>query len=90
MSRGQKALFRQMQQENVQPDSFTFVGVLNACASIVGALEEGRCAHAEIIQSGCESNVFVRSSLISMYAECGSMDDAWRVFNEMPSRDVVT
>jgi pentatricopeptide repeat protein len=53
-------------------------------------IEEGRCAHAEIIQSGCESNVFVRSSLINMYAECGSMDDAWRVFNEMPSRDVVT
>ncbi len=53
---------------------FTFVGVLNACASI-GALEESKCAHAEIIQSGCESNVFVRSSLINMYAKCGSMDD---------------
>jgi pentatricopeptide repeat protein len=78
-----------MQQENVQPDSFTFVGMLNACASI-GALEEGMCAHAKIIQSGCESNIFVRSSLINMYAKCGSMDDAWRVFNEMPSRDVVT
>jgi pentatricopeptide repeat protein len=81
---GQKALFQQMQQENVQPNSFTFVAVLNACASI-DALEEGRCAHAKIIQSGCESNVFVRSSLINMYAKCGSMDDAWRMFNEMPS-----
>jgi hypothetical protein len=29
-----------MQQEGVQPDSVSFVGVLNACASIV-ALEEG-------------------------------------------------
>ncbi|CAM6042283.1 unnamed protein product [Sphagnum compactum] len=88
---GQKALqlFRQMQQENVQPDSVTFVGVLNACASI-GALEEGRCAHVEIIQSGCESHVSVGNSLVDMYAKCGSMDDAWRVFNEMPSRDVVT
>jgi hypothetical protein len=38
---GQKALLRQMQQENVQLDSFTFVGVLNACASI-GALESKR------------------------------------------------
>ncbi len=25
-----------------------------------------------------------------MYAKCGSMEDAWRVFNRMPSRDVVT
>jgi pentatricopeptide repeat protein len=24
-----------------------------------------------------------------MYAKCGSMEDAWRVFNKMPSRNVV-
>jgi hypothetical protein len=32
----------------VQPDTVTFVGVLNACASVV-ALEEGRHAHEQII-----------------------------------------
>jgi pentatricopeptide repeat protein len=88
---GQKALelFRQMQQEGVQPDPVTFVAVLNACAS-VSALEEGRCAHEQIIRSGCESVVFVRSSLVDMYAKCGSMEDACRVFNTMPSHDVVS
>ncbi len=42
MSARQKALelFEQMQQEGVQPDSVSFVGVLIACASVV-ALEEG-------------------------------------------------
>jgi len=35
------ALFQQMQQEGVQPDSVSFVGVLNACASMV-AIEEGQ------------------------------------------------
>ncbi len=41
-AQGQKALrvFQQMQQEDVQPDSVTFVWVLNECAS-VAALEEG-------------------------------------------------
>jgi pentatricopeptide repeat protein len=73
-----------MKQENVQSDSVTFVGVLNACASI-GALKEGRCAHAEIIESGCESHAFVGNSLVDMYTKCGSIEDAWRVFNEMPS-----
>ncbi len=88
---GQKALelFRQMQQEGVQPNSITFVGVMNACASIE-ALEEGRCVHQQIIQSGFEMNVFVGNSLVDMYAKCGSIDDAWRVFHKMPSRDVVT
>jgi len=88
---GQKALelFRQMQQEGVRPDSFTFVAVLNACASTV-AIEEGRSAHKQIIQAGWDSDVIVGNSLVDMYAKCGSMDDAWRVFSKMPSRDVVT
>jgi pentatricopeptide repeat protein len=43
---GQKALdlFQQMQHENVEPNPVTFIGVLNACAS-VAAIEEGRHAH---------------------------------------------
>ncbi|CAM6035383.1 unnamed protein product [Sphagnum compactum] len=88
---GQKALelFQQMQQEGVQPNSVTFVGVLNACASMI-ALEEGRCVHQHIIRCGWDSDVFVGSSLVDMYAKCGSMEDAWSVFNKMPYRDVVT
>jgi len=73
----------------VDPNSVTFVGALNACASVL-ALEEGRCVHHEIIQSGLELDVFVGSSLVDMYAKCGSMEDAWSVFNKMPSRNVVT
>jgi pentatricopeptide repeat protein len=78
---GQDALelFEQMQQEVVQPNSVTFVAVLNACAR-VGAVEVGRHVHEQIIQSGCESDVFVRSSLVDMYAKCGSLEDALRVF----------
>jgi pentatricopeptide repeat protein len=87
---GQKSLelFQQMQLAGVELDPVTFVGVLNACASVV-TLEEGRHAHEQIIQSGCESNAFVASSLVNMYAKCGSLEDAQRVFNRMPVRDVV-
>jgi len=82
-------LYRQRQLECVQPDPITFVGVLNACASIV-ALEEGRSVHEQIIQSNFESNLFVANSLIDMYSKCGSIDDAWMVFSRMPSRNVVS
>ncbi len=68
----------------MHPNTVTFVGVLNACASVV-ALKEGRSVHEQIIQSGCESDVFVGSSLVDMYAKCGSLEDAWRVFHKMPS-----
>jgi hypothetical protein len=64
-----------MKQEDVQPDSATSVGVVNACAIVV-VLEEGRCAHEQIIQSGWDSDIFVGHSLVDMYAKCGSMEDA--------------
>jgi pentatricopeptide repeat protein len=85
-SQGQKALelFRQMQQEGLRPSSVTFVGVLKACAS-VAAIEEGRCVHQQIVQSGLQSDVVVGSSLVDMYAKCGSMNDAGCMFNKMPS-----
>jgi pentatricopeptide repeat protein len=83
---GQKALhiFHRMQQEDVQPDLVIFLGVLNACASVV-ALKEGSHVREWIIQSGWDSNVFVGSSLVDMYAKCGNMEDVWTLFTKMPS-----
>jgi pentatricopeptide repeat protein len=78
-----------MQQEGVQPNSVTFAGVLNACASVV-ALEDGRCVHQQIVECGWDSNVFVANSLVDMYAKCGSIEDALRVFNKMSFHDVVS
>jgi pentatricopeptide repeat protein len=40
------------------------------------------------IWNGCESDVFVGSSLVDKYAKCGSIKDAWRLFIKMPSWDV--
>ncbi len=68
-------LFQQMQQEHVLPNPITFVGVLNACASVL-ALEEGRRAHKQIIESDFESNFFVRSSLVDM--TCMPNVGAWK------------
>jgi pentatricopeptide repeat protein len=80
-------IFQEMQKKGMTPNKFTFFPVLNACATL-RALEEE--AHEQIIQSGCEGDAFVGCSLVDMYAKCGSMEDAQRVFNKMPSRDVLT
>ncbi len=82
-------LFEQMQREGVRPNKFTFVQVIKACAGLV-RLEDGRLVHEQLIQSGCESNVFLENSMVDMYAKCGSIEDACRVFNKMPARDVVS
>ncbi|KAJ7544282.1 hypothetical protein O6H91_09G072500 [Diphasiastrum complanatum] len=81
-------LYKNMQLKRIKADNVTFVAVLDACAS-VGAVEEGRCAHAEIIQCGYESDHIVGTALVDMYAKCGSIEDACRAFSNMESRGVV-
>ncbi len=44
----------------VWPNFVTFVGVWNACASII-TLDDGKCSHEQIIQSGLNSNGFLCS-----------------------------
>jgi pentatricopeptide repeat protein len=65
------------------------VGVLNAWANMI-ALEEGRCVHKQIVECEWNSNVFVCNNLVDMYAKCGNIEDAWRMFKKMPSWNVVT
>jgi pentatricopeptide repeat protein len=47
----------------------------------------GNC-YEQLIQSHCESDVFVWSSLVDIYEKCGSIEDAWKVFQKMPSQNV--
>eukprot|EP01018_Ginkgo_biloba_P031329 Gb_01246 [translate_table: standard] len=81
-------LYRQMQLTGVKPNSETFVIVLPACANLA-VLEQGKEIHGVIIKSGFQSYVFVGCSLVDMYAKCGSLEDARKVFDKLPRRDVV-
>jgi pentatricopeptide repeat protein len=88
---GQKtiSLSRQMQAEGVEPDRVTFVGLLNACASLA-ALEQGKQVHDQVTQRGYDTDVFVGNNIVHMYAKCGSIEDAQRFFDKMPTRDVIS
>jgi hypothetical protein len=71
-----------MEQEGVQSDSVTFVGLLNACTV---ALEEDMCVHDQISQSGCRSNAFVGNSLFDLHAKCWGMCAQWIVESGLDS-----
>eukprot|EP01018_Ginkgo_biloba_P022701 Gb_16848 [translate_table: standard] len=82
-------LFRDMQLEGVKPNLNTLASVLPACANSA-ALEQGVEIHEEIIRSGIQTDAFVESALVDMYAKCGSLDKARNVFDKMHQRDVVS
>eukprot|EP01018_Ginkgo_biloba_P012858 Gb_31162 [translate_table: standard] len=83
------ALFHQMQRRDFQPNRFTFASVLPACANLA-SLEQGMKIHEEIITSAFQSDVFVESALVDMYAKCGSIEKARDLFDKMSQRDTVS
>lgn len=82
-------LYRQMQQEAVEPDGVSFLSMLLACASL-GALELGEQFHACVIGGCYELAIPVSNTLIDMYAKCGSIEKAIRVFHIMATRTSVS
>ncbi|XP_068669833.1 putative pentatricopeptide repeat-containing protein At3g13770, mitochondrial [Aristolochia californica] len=83
------SIFNQMQKSGIQPDKMTMVSVLQACASL-GALQQGRWLHEQMVRSQMEINVYIGAALINMYARCGSMEEAQRVFDQMPQKDLIS
>ncbi|XP_022899217.1 pentatricopeptide repeat-containing protein At2g22070-like [Olea europaea var. sylvestris] len=80
--------FWMMRREGISPDEASFSTVLHAAASIA-ALDQGSLIHDQIIKTGFETNTCVSSSLVTMYAKCGSLIDGRRVFTESEDRNVV-
>ncbi|KAK1265905.1 Pentatricopeptide repeat-containing protein [Acorus gramineus] len=80
------ALFRELQSAGLEPTYVTMLGVLSSCA-LLGALELGRWAHEFVSNRGFDAYVKVGTALVDMYAKCGSLADAERVFRGMARGD---
>ncbi|KMT13353.1 hypothetical protein BVRB_4g084440 [Beta vulgaris subsp. vulgaris] len=80
-------LFNDMQMSGFRPNHSSVVGALSACASL-GALDQGRWIHVYVDRNNMELDVKLGTALVDMYAKCGCIEMANRVFEDMPSKDV--
>nr|DAD23333.1 TPA_asm: hypothetical protein HUJ06_024796 [Nelumbo nucifera] len=82
-------LFERMQDVGAETDEVTLVGVISACAQL-GALKYASWVRdiAEQAGLGPPWNVVIGSALIDMYCKCGSVVDAYQVFEGMTERNV--
>lgn len=71
----------------VNPDSYTFPSVLKACGQM-GRVGDGKMVHTRLVKTGVLSDVFVSSSLVTMYAKCNELKCANQLFDEITERDV--
>ncbi|XP_027361868.1 pentatricopeptide repeat-containing protein At4g33990 [Abrus precatorius] len=73
-----------LSMSGVRPDFYTFPPVLKACVHLV----DGKKIHCWVLKMGFEHDVYVAASLIHLYSRFGALDDAYKLFADMPVRDV--
>ncbi|CAN1785468.1 Pentatricopeptide repeat-containing protein At5g44230 [Linum perenne] len=86
-------MYMEMRAKEVNITDVAMVATVSACTqlgdsdlatTLAADIEERHTG--ELINRG----VFVSNALIHMQAKCGSLDLAWKEFNEMKERDVIT
>ncbi|XP_043710603.1 pentatricopeptide repeat-containing protein At5g66520-like [Telopea speciosissima] len=80
-------LFKQMQVAGIKTDKITMTTLLSACARL-GALDQGQWFHAYIDKYMIEIDAHLSTALVDMYAKCGKIDIALKVFRRSGHKKV--
>ncbi|XP_027356882.1 pentatricopeptide repeat-containing protein At2g20540 [Abrus precatorius] len=82
-------IFREMQMVGVEPDEISVMSVLPACAQL-GALKMGKWIHMYSDKNGFMKKTGICNALVEMYAKCGCIDEALRLFDRLVEKDVIS
>ncbi|KAI5070943.1 hypothetical protein GOP47_0013194 [Adiantum capillus-veneris] len=96
--------FKRMQEEGVSPNKWAYVMAIQGCSAIaergeangpggesalVVALLIGQALHVDAFKNGFSSDIFVSSSLLTLYSMCGDIVGAEDVFLGLSQPDTV-
>lgn len=83
-------LLDEMRKESVKPTWVTLLSALSACTKLKH-LQAGKSVHREIEEARLvPGNLVLENALIGMYAVCGDMGAALKLFDGMKVRDVIS
>ncbi|GMH19547.1 hypothetical protein Nepgr_021388 [Nepenthes gracilis] len=80
-------MYIDMQRLNFRPTISTFASVIGAC-SLLTVSEIGQQVQSLLVKTEYITNIKIGSALIDMYSKCGKVDDAQRVFDYMPEKNI--
>ncbi|XP_018720236.2 pentatricopeptide repeat-containing protein At4g20770 [Eucalyptus grandis] len=81
--------YRSMRWDGFVPTRFTLASVFRTCSALLD-VEVGRGIHGLAVKIGLEKNIYVGNALLCMYAKCGRIEDAIRVFQDLPDPNEVS
>ncbi|KAG6471050.1 hypothetical protein ZIOFF_072143 [Zingiber officinale] len=73
---------------NLEWNLMRMVGVLQACSHL-GTLQRGKWIHEQVLQANMDINIHLGAALITTYARCASINDARRMLDGMPERNLI-
>ncbi|KAK1271274.1 Pentatricopeptide repeat-containing protein [Acorus gramineus] len=83
------SLFREMQVRGIRSDHIGLSSALSACSGIQ-AMKQGLQIHAQAVISGYSMDLSIGNALISLYARCGMIQEAYSAFEAMEDKDEVS
>ncbi|KAK8491347.1 hypothetical protein V6N13_126193 [Hibiscus sabdariffa] len=81
--------FRELIRCSSQPDNYTLPFILRVCRDMMNLLM-GSLVHGVVLSYGLCSDQFVCATLVDMYAKCRVIEDARKLFDDMPKKDLIT
>ncbi|KAF7822470.1 pentatricopeptide repeat-containing protein [Senna tora] len=78
-----------LEKKNMPVDFSRYLQLMHQCGE-AKALEEAKIIHEHVIRNLSPLKVSTYNRILEMYSKCGSMDDAFKVFNNMPNRNLTT
>ncbi|KAL2937607.1 hypothetical protein RDABS01_021056 [Bienertia sinuspersici] len=82
-------VYAQMNEAEIEANLFTYSSSISAAANITN-VKQGKQIQAKLFKTGYNSEIEASNALITLYAKCGCIDDARRVFSEMTYRTEVS
>ncbi|KAL2984811.1 hypothetical protein AAZX31_12G111200 [Glycine max] len=77
-----------MVRKHVLADNYAVTAMLKACV-LQRALGSGKEVHGLVLKSGLGLDRSIALKLVELYGKCGVLEDARKMFDGMPERDVV-
>ncbi|RVX23103.1 Pentatricopeptide repeat-containing protein ELI1, chloroplastic [Vitis vinifera] len=77
--------YAQMLTQGVEPNAFTFSSILKLCP-----IEPGKALHSQAVKLGFDSDLYVRTGLLDVYARGGDVVSAQQLFDTMPEKSLVS
>ncbi|KAL7144561.1 hypothetical protein ABFS83_07G020600 [Erythranthe nasuta] len=81
--------FLDLIKSHIKPDDITLGTVLHACSNLA-TLGHGRMVHACVVRFGFRAYAYVGNGLVNMYAKCGDISNAYRAFNDVLNKDLIS